>query len=59
MKIIIVRTVSEKNRRLITSQFPGDWQIVIVSEEEKKKKNEIKDADVLIPENSPVDDRFP
>ena len=53
MKIIIVRTVSEKNRRLISSQFPGDWQIVIVSEEELK--NKIKDADVLIPENSPVE----
>ena len=53
MKIIIVRSVSEKNRRLITSQFPGDWQIVIVSEEELK--NTIKDADVLIPENSPVE----
>lgn len=52
MKIIIVRTVSEKNRRLIASQFPGDWQIVIVSE--KELKNKIKDADVLIPENSPV-----
>ena len=52
MKIIIVRTVSAKNRRLITSQFPDDWQIVIVSEEELK--DSIKDADVLIPENSPV-----
>ena len=38
MKIIIVRTVSKENRRLITSQFPGDWQIVIVSEEELKTK---------------------
>jgi D-3-phosphoglycerate dehydrogenase len=52
LKIIIVRTVSEKNRRLIASQFPGDWQIVIVSE--KELKNKIKDADVLIPENSTV-----
>jgi D-3-phosphoglycerate dehydrogenase len=55
LKIIIVRSVSEKNRRLITSQFPGDWQIVIISEEELKKKNEIKYADVLIPENSPIE----
>ena len=56
MKIIIVRTVSEKNRRLIANQFPDDWQIVIASEEEVK--NKIKDADVLIPENSPVDSQL-
>jgi D-3-phosphoglycerate dehydrogenase len=53
VKIVILRKVSEKTKQLISRQFPRNCQIVIVPPAELK--NEIKDAAVLIPENSPVE----
>lgn len=53
MKAVIIRNVSEKTNKLITRQFPAEWQIVIVPFKEVTK--EIEDAEVLIPENSPVE----
>ena len=53
MKVVIIRSASEKTNKLITHQFPEEWQVIIVPFKEVTK--EIKDADVLIPENSPVE----
>jgi D-3-phosphoglycerate dehydrogenase len=53
LKVVIIRKVSKKTRQLIKRQFPEEWQIVIVPLEEVT--NEIKDTDVLIPENSQID----
>jgi D-3-phosphoglycerate dehydrogenase len=53
VKIVILRKVSEKTKQLISRQFPRNCQIVIVPP--AGLKNEIKDAAVLIPENSPVE----
>jgi len=53
LKVLIIRKVSEKTEQRIKRQFPEQWEIVTVPLEEVT--NEIEDADVLIPENSPID----
>ena len=52
MKIVIVRDASDKSKQLITRQFPSDWHITI--EPADRLAREIEDADVIIPEGTPI-----
>jgi D-3-phosphoglycerate dehydrogenase len=56
MKIIIARETSQKTRKLMADQFPLEWEIVTVRDDDLIK--EIKDADVILPEGAVIDDRL-
>jgi hypothetical protein len=53
LKVIIVRNAPKKTKQMITEIFPADWQVITVPAQ--SLKDEIGDADALIPEGSPVD----
>ena len=52
MKILIIRSVSPEIQHLIAGQFPTDWKVEFVAENDLPTK--IKDADILIPENATI-----
>ena len=53
MKVVIIGSFPDMTKENIRNSFPGEWQICIGSPAEME--NEIKDADVLIPEHVKVD----
>ena len=53
MKVVITRNAPAKTRRAITGLFPGDWHIAIIPAD--RLAQEIKDADVIIPEGTQID----
>lgn len=53
MKVVIARSAPQKICRMIAAEFPAAWQIVTVPAQ--SLRDEIGDADALIPEGSPVD----
>jgi D-3-phosphoglycerate dehydrogenase len=56
LKVVIIRKVPEETKQLIIRQFPPDWLVVTVAEDEIT--DELKDADVIIPEHVIVDGSF-
>ncbi|MFC1881972.1 NAD(P)-dependent oxidoreductase [Thermodesulfobacteriota bacterium] len=56
MKVVIARDVSEKTKKLMAAQFPGKWDIVTVRAVDLI--NEIRDADVIIPEGAVIGARL-
>jgi phosphoglycerate dehydrogenase-like enzyme len=53
MKVVIVRAAPEEIKRLIVSQFPDQWEVVVVSAGQLKEA--IKNADAIIPEHTGID----
>jgi len=53
MKVVIVRAAPEEIKRLIVNQFPGEWEVVVVSAEQLI--DAIKNADAVIPEHTIID----
>ena len=53
MKVVIVRAAPEEIKRLIVNQFPGEWEVVVVSAEQLI--DVIKNADAVIPEHTIID----
>ncbi len=53
MKVVIIGSFPDMTKENIRNSFPGEWQICIGPPAEME--NEIKDADVLIPEHVKVD----
>ncbi len=53
MKIVIVRETPEKTKNMMAAQFPKEWKIVTVGNEELIRA--IGDADVVIPEGAVID----
>lgn len=53
MKVVIVRAAPEEIKRLIVNQFPGEWEVVVVSAEQLM--DTIKNADAVIPEHTIID----
>jgi len=53
MKVVIVRAAPEEIKRLIVSQFPGEWEVVVVSAEQLIEA--VKNADAVIPEHTIID----
>jgi len=53
MKVVIVRAAPEEIKRLIVNQFPGEWEVVVVSAEQLIEA--IKNAHAVIPEHTIID----
>ncbi len=53
MKVVIVRAAPEEIKRLIVNQFPGEWEVVVVSAEQLM--DTIKNADAVIPDHTIID----
>jgi D-3-phosphoglycerate dehydrogenase len=53
LKVVIAREAPPEIHRMMSAEFPADWQIVTVPAQ--SLIDEIGDADALIPEGSPVD----
>jgi D-3-phosphoglycerate dehydrogenase len=53
VKVVIARDASQKTKKLMTAQFPGDWDIATVRADELI--HAINDADVIIPEGAAID----
>ncbi|MFC1577718.1 NAD(P)-dependent oxidoreductase [Thermodesulfobacteriota bacterium] len=56
MKVVIARDASEKTKKLMAAQFPGEWDIVTVRAADLI--NVIRDADAVIPEGAVIDRRL-
>lgn len=56
MKVVIIGKVSETTKPLIKGQFPGDWEVAIVTPEEAGMV--LRDAEVVIPEHVIIDGPF-
>jgi len=50
LKVVIARDASQKTKKLMTAQFPEQWDIVTVRAEDLNR--EIDNADVIIPEGA-------
>jgi len=53
LKVVIVRETPEKTKNMMAAQFPKEWKIVTVGNEELIRA--IGDADVIIPEGAVID----
>jgi phosphoglycerate dehydrogenase-like enzyme len=53
VKIVIARDASPEIKKLMTAQFPGEWEIATVGADELI--HAIGDADVIIPEGAAID----
>ena len=53
MKLVIVGAFSERTRENMIGSFPAAWTVRVAAPEDAAR--ELRDADVLIPEHSPVD----
>ncbi len=53
MKVVIVRAAPEEIKQLIVSQFPEQWEVKVVSEEQLSEA--IINADAVIPEHTIID----
>jgi len=56
MKVVIIGDFTEGSKRRITTHFPNNWRIAIVSAEEADA--ELAEAEVIIPEHIQVDGPF-
>ncbi len=56
MKVVIARDASQKTKKLMTAQFPGQWNVVTVRADDLIQ--EIRDADIIIPEGAVINDRI-
>ena len=53
MKVVIARDASPKIKKLMTAQFPGEWDIATVGADELI--HAVDDADIIIPEGAAID----
>ena len=56
MKVVIARNASPEIKKLMTAQFPEEWNIATVGADELI--HAIDDADAIIPEGAAIDDGF-
>ena len=56
MKVVIIGDFSKASTKMIVKQFPSDWRVAIVSEQDMEP--ELADAEVIIPEHVTVDGPF-
>jgi phosphoglycerate dehydrogenase-like enzyme len=55
MKVVIIRNAPSRIKKLMSSQFPGNWEIVTVPADQLE--NVIGDAVAIIPEGAAIDRR--
>jgi len=56
MKVVIIGYFTEASKKIISNEFPQDWNVAIVTPEESDLS--LKNADVVIPEHIKIDAEF-